>query len=137
MRRTCRSAGVEYEIVFSDNGRPADVQISLRGAPTAPEFAALNEELLADGRFRPGVTMLVDCTGLDTSKFSDEDVQSLTERMVQRDWDFPPSAVAIIAPDDRTFEDARSYRAYLGGSRSNRQVFRDRADGEAWLAEQN
>ena len=106
------------------------------GVPTAAEFAKLNEQLLSDSRFRAGVTILVDCTALDTSGMSDEDVQELTEPMVQRDWHFPPSAVAIIAPGDRIFESARSYRAHLGGSRSHRQVFRSRAEAEAWLAEQ-
>jgi hypothetical protein len=129
-------SGVEFEVTFSDGGRPADVEISVSGLPTAAEFAKLNEQLLSDSRFRTGITMLVDCTALDTSGMSDEDVQELTEPMVQRDWHFPPSAVAIIAPSDRVFESARSYRAHLGGSRSRRQVFRTRADAEAWLEEQ-
>lgn len=127
---------MEFEVAFSDDGRPADVEIVASGVPTPAEFAKLNEELLSDKRFRAGVTMLVDCTALDTSGMSDEDVQELTEPMVQRDWHFPPAAVAIVAPGDRVFEAARSYRAHLGGSRSRRQVFRNRADAEAWLAEQ-
>lgn len=127
---------MEFEIAFSDAGRPADVEIALTGVPTAPEFAKLNEHLLGDPRFRAGLKMLVDCSALDTSPLSAEDVQSLTEPMVMRDWHFPPLAVALVAPDDRTFEVARSYRAHLGGSRSNRQVFRSRTEAEAWLAEQ-
>jgi len=127
---------VEFEIAFSDAGGPADLEIAVTGVPTAPEFVELNEQLLRDPRFRAGLKMLVDCSALETSTLSSEDVQLLTEPMVKRDWHYPPLAVAIVAPDDPTFEVARSYRAHLGGSRSNRQVFRTRADAEAWLAEQ-
>jgi hypothetical protein len=127
---------VEFEIAFSDAGGPADVEIGVSGVPTAAEFAKLNEQLLGDRRFRAGLKMLVDCSALDTSPLSAEDVQELTEPMVMRDWHYPPLAVAIVAPDDRTFESARAYRAHLGGSRSNRHVFRTRAEAEAWLVEQ-
>jgi hypothetical protein len=127
---------VEFEIAFSDAGGPADVEIAVTGVPTAAEFAKLNEQLLSDSRFRAGLKMLVDCSALDTSPLRDEDVQRLTEPMVMRDWHFPPLAVALLAPDDRTFDVARSYRAHLGGSRSNRQVFRSRGEAERWLAEQ-
>ena len=127
---------MEFEIAFSDAGGPADVEIHVAGVPAAAEFAKVNEQLIGDPRFRAGLTMLVDCSALDTSTLSVEDVQRLTEPMVMRDWHYPPSAVALVAPDDATFEAARAYRAHLGGSRSNRQVFRSRAEAEAWLAEQ-
>lgn len=121
--------------MFSDAGGPADLEIAVTGVPTAAAFAGLNEQLISDARFRAGLKMLVDCSALDTSGVSAEDVQRLTEPMVMRDWRYPPRAVALIAPDDQTFEIARSYRAHLGGSRSNRQVFRSRSEAEAWLGE--
>ena len=127
---------MEFEIAFSDAGGPADVEIAVSGVPTAAEFAKVNEQLIGDPRFGAGLKMLVDCTRLDTAGVSPEDVQRLTEPMVMRDWHYPPLAVALVAPDDATFEAARAYRAHLGGSRSNRQVFRTRAEAEAWLAEQ-
>lgn len=127
---------MEFEIAFSDAGRPADVEIAVTGVPTAAEFAQLNEHLIGDPQFRAGLKMLVDCSALDTSTLTAEDVQQLTEPMVMRDWHYPPLAVALLAPDERTFEVAKAYRAHLGGSRSNRQVFRTRAEAEAWLADQ-
>ena len=127
---------MEFEIAFSDAGGPADVEIAVSGVPTAAEFALVNEQLIGDPRFGAGLKMLVDCAGLDTTGLSPEDVQRLTEPMVMRDWHYPPLAVALVAPDDPTFDAARAYRAHLGGSRSNRQVFRTRAEAEAWLAEQ-
>ncbi|HEY2371001.1 MAG TPA: hypothetical protein VGH82_00490 [Gaiellaceae bacterium] len=127
---------MEFVIAFADAGGTADVEIAVTGVPTAGEFAKLNEELLGDPHFRAGLKMLVDCSALDTAPLDAEDVQRLTEPMVMRDWHYPPLAVALVAPDDRTFDVARAYRAHLGGSRSSRQVFRSRAEAEAWLAEQ-
>jgi hypothetical protein len=56
--------------------------------------------------------------------------------MSLRDWNYPPGAVAIIAPDDQTFGAVQEYRAHLGGAKSNRQLFRNRADAVTWLEEQ-
>jgi hypothetical protein len=68
---------------------------------------------------------------------STEGVQTLSEPIVERDWTYPPRAVAIVARDARTLEAARAYRAYLGGSKSNRHVFTTRAEAVAWLDEQS
>jgi hypothetical protein len=85
--------------------------------------------------FEIELTILADLAALDTSELPDGEVQSVAE-LVERDWYHMPSAVAIILPDQQTFHAALSYRAYLGGSSSNRHVFRSRVDAVAWLEEQ-
>ena len=125
--------GVEFEITFQDGDGPADVEMALAGVPTAEALRLLNGRLTADPRFRAGLRMLVDLSALDTSGLSDGEVQSLSEHMVERDWDYPPLAVAIIAPDEETFSAAREYRAHLGGSKSNRHLFSTRVEAVAWL----
>jgi hypothetical protein len=65
---------------------------------------------------------------------SEGQVQSLTEHMVERDWNYAPSAVALIAPNEETFSAVRAYRAHLGGSKSNRHP--SRAEAVAWLEDQ-
>jgi hypothetical protein len=57
----------------------------------------------------------------------------LSNTVVERDWYHMPSAVAIIAPSDGAHTAALRYRAHLGGSRSNRQVFRSRDEALVWL----
>jgi hypothetical protein len=124
---------VEFEVQFQGGDGPADVEVALAGVPTAEGFQLLNERLTSDPRFRAGLRVLVDCSELDTSGLSEVEVQSLTEHMVERDWNYPPSAVALIAPDEETFSAVRTYRAHLGGSKSNRHVFSSRAEAVAWL----
>jgi hypothetical protein len=126
---------VEFEIEFGVG--PADIEITVSGVPTPEAFHLLNERLTGDRRFRAGLALLVDCSALDTSDLTDGGLKALSDSMAERDWLYPPAAVALIAPDDQTYEAVRSYRAHLGGSRSNRRLFTSRAEALAWLEEQN
>jgi hypothetical protein len=129
-------SGVEFEVEFTDGAGPADIEEKLSGVPTEDGFRLLNERVMSDPRFRTGLRILVDCSALDTSGLSGEELQRLSQHMVMRDWDNPPAAVAIIAPDEETFSKVQEYRAHLGGAKSNRQLFRNRADAVTWLEEQ-
>jgi hypothetical protein len=139
--RLCRidayrhDGAVEFEIAFQDGIGRADIEIALSGVATHEGFFRFTETLQSDPRFRAGLRLLVDLTGFDASALPDAAVNELSEHVVERDWAHPPAGVAIIAPDERTFEAARLYRANLGGSRSNRHVFRSRAEAVAWLEE--
>ena len=126
---------MEFDFAFTDGDGPADIEETLAGVPTEHGFRLLNETVMSDPRFRAGLTILVDCSALDTSGLSSEELQRLSEHMTVRDWDYPPAAVAIIAPNEGTFSTVQEYRAHLGGSKSNRQLFRNRADAVAWLEE--
>ena len=127
---------MEFEIKFGDAQDPADIEVTLMGAPTPETFVKLNESLTADPRFRTGMKMLVDLSALDASGLSGSDVQGLSETVIERDWYQMPAAVAIIASGEQTYRAALAYRAHLGGSRSNRQVFRTRPEAVAWLEDQ-
>lgn len=127
---------MEFEVEFRDGDDPADIEEKLSGVPTEDGFRLMNERVMSDPRFRAGLRILVDCSALDTSGLSGEELQGLSKQMVMRDWDYPPAAVAIIAPDEDTFNKVQEYRAHLGGSKSNRQLFKNRADAVTWLQEQ-
>jgi hypothetical protein len=127
---------VKFEVNFEDGDGPADLEMAISGAPTREGFRLLNERLTEDPRFRAGLRILVDCSAMDTSGLSSAEVQTLSEPMVMRDWTYAPTAVAIITPDEQTSRAVREYRAHLGGSRSNRHLFGNRAEAVAWLTDQ-
>jgi hypothetical protein len=131
---SAKIGGVEFEVEFTDAGIPADLEITLSGVPTPESFVRLNERLTEDPRFRSGMRILADLTALDASELSEPEVQRLSESVVERDWYRLPAAVAIVAPDDQTYNAAFLYRAHLGGTSSNRRVFRGRVEAVAWLA---
>ena len=128
---------MEFEIKFKDGDGIADLEIALSGISTPASLVKLNEALTGDARFRTGMTMIADLTTLNTHDLTDVGLQGLSNTVVERDWHHMPSAVAIIAPGERTYNAALSYRAHLGGSRSHREVFRSRAEAVAWLEAQH
>jgi hypothetical protein len=125
---------MEFEIDFPTGG-PADIEMSVSGVPTLAELELFNEALVSDPRFRAGLTMLVDVAGLDHSGISVEELQVLSAPQMMRDWQYPPAAVAIVAPGEPTYDHVQRYRAHVGGSRSGRRVFNSRGEAIAWLEE--
>jgi hypothetical protein len=125
---------VKYSLEFG--GNPQDLTMTLAGAIDAPSIRAFVEDLLANPEYREGMLILADISGLDTSSISVEEYETVRDVIGERDHRLPARAVAIVAPGDRTFEDAMQHRAYVGGSKSGREVFRSREDAVAWLAQQ-
>jgi hypothetical protein len=127
---------VEFEVEFKGGDGPAHVELSISGVPTTEGFRLLNERLTSDPHFRAGLRLLVDCSALDTSDLVEGEVQVLTQHVVERDWTYAPSAVALIAPTEEIARAVRAYRAHVGGSKSNRNLFTNRAEAIAWLEDQ-
>jgi hypothetical protein len=125
---------MEHAIEFG--GSPQDVTITLSGVATPLGFRRFIEERLSDERFRPDMLIFIDASELDTSEMSGEKLRVAMEPLSEREWHGRPLAVAILAPDARTFTDATLTRAHLGGSNSRRAVFGSRAEALDWLREQ-
>jgi hypothetical protein len=125
---------MEFEIDFPADG-PADIEMSVSGVPTLAELERFNEALVSDPRFRAGLTMLVETAGIESDGISAEELQALSTPQVMRDWQYPPAAVAIVAPGGPDYDHAQRYRAHTGGSKSNRRVFSSREEAIAWLEE--
>jgi hypothetical protein len=122
---------MEFAIAFG--GAPQDVAIILSGVATPEGFRRFNEARLSDERFRKGLVILLDASSLDTSQMSESMLQTAVEPMLERELIDPPLALAIVAPDARTFKDAIITRAHLGGQRSHRAVFASREEALFWL----
>jgi hypothetical protein len=125
---------MEFTIEFG--GDPQDVTVTFSGVADLAGFRRYGEAISSDPRFRAGLIFLVDASALDTSQMSSEHVQAASEPVSERDWNHPPRAVAIVAPDPRTFKDFGYARAHQGGSRSRRRVFRSQEAALGWLNEQ-
>jgi hypothetical protein len=125
---------MEFTLEFG--GDTQDVTVTMSGIADPVDFKRYNDELASDPRFRAGMTILVDASALDTSQLAAEGLQAASHPMVERDWNYPPLAVAVIAPDPRTFKDLVLARAHLGGSSSQRRLFVSRDDALDWLNQQ-
>ena len=127
-------AGVEYMVEFG--AEPPHVTVTVSGVADVAGLRRLVAEIGSDDRYGPGMTILYDFTALDMSELSDRDLEQITDAVMERDWTFPPRAIAIVAEAGATFDAARIAIAHLGGSRSGRQLFHAYGDAAAWLGEQ-
>lgn len=124
------------EFSFTFGGDPEDMTVAIAGALDAAELERLNRALISDPRFRPGMRILVDLTGLDTSHLDNDELFFGAESTSARDALAQPLAVAIVAADPAAFEQAVRYRAHLGGTASRRRVFATHSEARDWLGEQ-
>ncbi len=122
---------MEYSLEFG--GNPQDLTMTLTGALDTSSIRALVYELVAHPEYRAEMLILADLSGLDTSSITAEEYESVSHVIAGRDDRFPAKAIAIVAPDAGTFADALRHRAYVGGSKSQREVFRSREEATAWL----
>jgi hypothetical protein len=121
---------------FDFDGGPQDLTITVSGSVDALGIRDLVRDLTAHPEFRAGLMILADLSGLDTSNFTTEDYEQAEDAVAARDWQYPARAVALVAPDPRTFSDATLYRAYVGGATSGREVFKSRDEATQWLQQQ-
>jgi hypothetical protein len=126
---------VEYSIEFG--GDPQDVTITMSGCADIDGFRRVTAALVADPRFGAGLTILVDHSALDLTPLSNGDVPKATDALLERDWNFPPKAVAIVAPPTpHALEFAERGVAHMSVLQRPRRVFRSRDEALTWLREQ-
>ena len=125
---------MEFSIEFG--GDPQDVTITASGAGDLAGFASLNERLLSDPRFKAGLSYLIDMSDLEVAELPAYDVEQIAEVGNESTWNYPPRAVAMVATNPATREQAQLAIAYMGGSKSGHRVFATREEAIAWLREQ-
>jgi len=108
---------VQFSFTFDEAA--GEVTILLEGDPAAGEFRALAERLAADPRYRSGLAHLVDCSRLHAGTHSLDAIQEEMAPLVERDWHFPPRAVAIVAPDPEVYARAVLARARRACTRAH------------------
>jgi hypothetical protein len=79
--------------------------------------------------------MLVDLSEFENRPVTEAEADFTVNRIAERDWDYPPAAIAVVAGEQAAHE-MMLFRARLGGSHSRRQVFTSREDAVTWLATQ-
>lgn len=123
------------EFAFEFGGAPQDLTITASGIADVAGYQRMYSELVADPRFRPGFLILVEQSALDLSHCSDDEIEQIAASLAERDWRYPPRAVAIVASTRESSEGARLGIVFLGGSHSHRRLFTSDEEALAWLSE--
>lgn len=122
---------VEFVVEFG--GEPQDVTVTASGVADVATLRELVRTVAGDERYRAGLLLLYELSGLDMSQLSDRELEQVTAAVMDRDWISQPRAVAVVVAG-KTVEVARIAIAHLGGSSSGRRLFTSRDDAVAWLA---
>lgn len=125
---------MEYAIEFG--GDPQDVTITMSGDADTADFLRMTHELVSHPSFRPRLAILFDLSALDTPLTSEQDTKKATQAVMERDWNFPPRAVAIVVSTQSLYERAGQGAANMGVLKAPREVFYSREEALAWLREQ-
>jgi hypothetical protein len=125
---------MDFAIEFG--GEPQDVTVTQWGTADLKTLRQFNADLVAHPSYRGGLLILFENSSLDLSALTDNEVEQIAVDVIDRDWESPPQAVAIVAPDSQTHTREREIVAHLGGSQARRRVFTSHEDAVAWLREQ-
>ncbi len=103
------------EFTFEFGGAPQDLTILASGIADVDGYLRMYADLVADPRFRSDMLILVEQSALDLSRCSNEEIEQIAVSLAERDWRFPPRAVAIVASTRESAEGARLGIDLLGG----------------------
>jgi hypothetical protein len=86
---------MRHTIEFVEN--PDGVIIHTFGRPDVEGFRVLNDDLLSDARFRPGMQILVDHTQLDATELTVSEIDEISNHVLTLADRFGSSPIAAIA----------------------------------------
>jgi hypothetical protein len=126
---------VDFAIEFG--GDPQDVTITMSGRADVDGYRRVTEALVSDPRFRAGMAILVDQSELILTPLSGRDVLEASDPILERDWNFPPKAVALVVPSTpHALELAERGLTHMSVLGLPRRVFCSREEALPWLREQ-
>jgi hypothetical protein len=122
---------MDYMIEFG--GDPQDVTVTTSGQADLAAFEAMNEELMSDARFRPGMKILVDHSDLDVSALAKSEIQGIARSVSQAGDALGDASIAIVAPQTATFGVARQSASLANVPGLQVGIFGVRANALEWL----
>lgn len=125
---------MKHSIEFG--GNPQDVTITTFGPASAEGLTAFLMELVSNPRFRPGMLILADHTGLDPTTVTAAEVRAQAEIVVGLNGQIGASKIAIVVPSPLAFGWARMYELSAEAAQAESNVFYSRSDALAWLEAQ-
>jgi hypothetical protein len=124
---------VVWTIEFVDGG-PYDVVITTSGRASREGFFGFNLELVSDVRWRPGMSVLLDHSDLDTTSLTSADVEAVVELVVGLQERLGPVVCAIVAADPYSLGVAQVSVSHAEPVGSRIRTFPARAAALEWLA---
>ena len=125
---------MRFEITF--DGDSFDATMIASGDGTAEDAEASLQALLGDPRWRPGMNVLFDVTGIDTSSMTVQDIEEIAEVFARSDSKIGPGSWAIVTGSTAAYGLGRMWQALLESRCSLRpSIFSSIEEARGWRRE--
>ena len=122
-----------WDYRFSEDG-PFDVVVTIDGVMAPATIEAGRRRLLSDPRFRSGMTVLVDNSGVDTSSTTADRLRTIAASAAR---DYGGAGVAylvMLAPQSVTYGLLRMWHTFLSDELAGRAaVVSSLEEADAWI----
>jgi hypothetical protein len=126
---------VRHQIRFV-KGQVHNALVTVSGDMTVRGYRAWSAELVASSRWRPGMKALVDGTKLSVgTSFTGDEVRAMSKTASIDDAALGPGFSALVVDSPVVFGLLRMWQAATHGMAWRTEVFYDRDDALAWLAD--
>ena len=125
---------MHHRIEFGES--PDGVIVYTFGRADVEGFRALNEALVGDRRFRPGMQILVDHTQLDAGHLTVAEIEEIGRHLLTLAERIGDSPIALIASDALTKLATGASAAHAAAASFNPEIFESLSDGIRWLMQQ-
>jgi hypothetical protein len=123
---------VDSVVTFGDS--VPELEVVATGPADMAGFTALIEVVLADPRFRPGMTALLDYSALDSTRLTGGDIRTLADIAARYDAQLGEMRCAEVNPNPLGYGLGRMFEAYTDDQGSMQyRVFYGRGDALDWL----
>ena len=134
MYQAGNGGSMHHEIEFV-RGQVHDALVTVTGSMTVHGHRAWVAELVKDERWQPGMKALVDCTRFSLgSGFTSAEVRAMKRTTAADDADLGKGFSALVVDSPVVFGLLRMWQAATHGMSWRTEVFYNREDALAWLA---
>lgn len=124
---------MEYSLDFESE--PGTLIVTVSGPASLEQLLGYQTEYLADARWSPGMKVLSDFRGFDSSTLTSDDVRAIAASNNLRADLFGSGRTAVVVSEPATFGLLRMFQFHTDAAGFDQRVFYSLEEARRWLAE--
>ena len=124
---------MEYSLDFESE--PGTLIVTVSGPGSLEQLLRYQTEYLADPRWSPGMKVLSDFRGIDSSTITSDQVRALAASNSLRADLFGSGRTAVVVSEPATFGLLRMFQFHTDAAGFDQRVFYSLEEARMWLAE--
>ena len=124
---------MEYSLDFESE--PGTLIVTVSGPATIEQLLGYQAEYLADSRWSPGMKVLTDLRGFDSSLVTSDEVRAIAASNNLKADLFGSGRTAVVVSEPATFGLLRMFQFHTDAAGFDQRVFYSLEEARRWLAE--